>query len=148
MKIRSGFVSNSSSSSYLITYTDDACPSCGIDTRTLIEIIGNNCDDGCECTRLRTIDDLITRYLEEIEWLKQEATNPPPKSLDIPQEIYTKTCMEEADMLSARLTRIADLKRASKKVQYIEISYSDRGVSYLFNILRNKGLLKIIVDDN
>lgn len=61
MKIRNGFVSNSSSSSYLISFKNgEACKYCGRKDADLDLLFDNNSDYGGDETKIRTLGDKDT----------------------------------------------------------------------------------------
>lgn len=77
MKIRTGFVSNSSSSSYVIAYTKpDVCPHCGRSDVDIIKLIenSNNNDDTYVSTKgyKEVLNDLKSWFLEEEDDIKKE----------------------------------------------------------------------------
>ena len=74
MKIRNGFVSNSSSSSFVIAYKGDGkpCKKCGMDAtdflRTFLESLNNNDDGDSSYKEVTNLDDYIDNFgLDEHE---------------------------------------------------------------------------------
>lgn len=68
MKIRTGFVSNSSSSSFILPYNKDLTVSITVDE--LIEII-NNADESSVDERLHTVEDVNEYFIEQYGYRDQ-----------------------------------------------------------------------------
>ena len=135
MKTRFGFVSNSSSSSYVVAvFKKDKCPHCG---RTdpnfldIVEAIGARSSGESECTQLHERGTKeIERYL--VEGLKMDEWR-------LPEEI---TEWEDVLVVS---------KKAEKKgyeVARIEISYHDNASIEMMNLLEATGAVKVLWSDH
>lgn len=80
MKIRNGFVSNSSSSSYVIAYTElDKCPHCGRTDIDVVSMIRDGDDYGDTYISLEGYDEV----LEELEsWVDDSDIDDIKKEMD------------------------------------------------------------------
>jgi len=74
MKIRQSFVSNSSSSSFVIAYkTSEQCPHCGITPIDIVDLI-RNYNDSCGDTELQndSADEIVKAYQDDLAALNRE----------------------------------------------------------------------------
>ena len=132
MKTRTGFVSNSSSSSFIVAVKkSDKCPHCGRtdpDFIDLIETIGGS-SDGYECTKLRArgAEQVFQRIEKEnFEWCD-----------DAEKKAWEK--------------RFGDWLKAEEKgyaIADIEISYHDEATSNLFQDLRERKAVLVLWSDH
>jgi hypothetical protein len=125
MKTRTGFVSNSSSSSFIIAIDvdeDSSCPFCKRHDFNIIDrirLIGQR--DVCDDTRLRS--EGAQDVIDYINWLDAE-------------EVTTITAV------------IKDYADRGFKIAYIDIGYHDDSLNNEFESLRTRGKLVVIKDLN
>lgn len=104
MKVRSGFVSNSSSSSFVIAYDGDSkpCPHCGRSDTNLLDIIRKSGDYDGEGSVYAVGADEVLAHLEE----------------DFFGDDYPK--LKQA---------VDDASKSGKQVAYVSISYHNQGLA-------------------
>ncbi len=132
MKIRTGFVSNSSSSSFIIaTKKSDKCPHCGrsdLNLIDLIEAIGSRADDS-EQTRLRAkgVENVIAHIKKD----------------------YLDYCSSDEKKRWKELFKTLEI--ADKKgyaIAEIEISYHDESTNNMLQDLRKRKALCVLWSDH
>ena len=76
MKIRQGFVSNSSSSSFIIAYKPadkTPCPTCGRhDIEDFVELVRKSEGDGDSSVNAEDLEEVLERLEESLEWTSDE----------------------------------------------------------------------------
>jgi len=134
MKERNGFVSNSSSSSYIIAINKLAtvpCPTCGISI-DIIEILEHvKRYDGYDDTQVKvTGAEAITSYIRD-EWFG-----------------YYDKDSKEAKEVEELIEKVKQVEVDGKKVAYIKISYHDGMVKSLFQSLVARKCIKVVWRDD
>jgi len=150
MKLRIGFVSNSSSSSYIISYNKDStgCTACGFSPDMFVGILECmfNCDDG---SNIETIEHYVHNLEDEITDCRIRLLQPLPYTCHgTPQEMqellwreYQEAQLREKQTL---LDKIRSYNDPSKKLVVIRISYHDEVINKIFNMLRDKKYIEVI----
>ena len=76
MKIRQGFISNSSSSSFIIAYKPadkTPCPTCGRhDIEDFVELVRKSEGDGDSSVNAEDLKEVLERLEESLEWTSDE----------------------------------------------------------------------------
>jgi hypothetical protein len=166
MKIRKAFVSNSSSSSFIVAYDpadftkEHKCPTCGT------EIGGYNfferlerADGGwSDSTKLHgTIEDHIHDLTADMKWDREclaKASQLDPTALFVYDSGYTygqtnaeRAADAERDIAEAEEEiRMLRSKAAGRTTAYFSISYGDDTTSEEFNQLLKSGKIEMIKD--
>lgn len=146
MKTRDGFVSNSSSSSYLISYKSNKRVFGSGKERVflgdLLGIVPDWYDKQGECTRMRVIEfiDNMVRASSEKEILDDLFCR-----FGLDDNEFNADRQEHATELRAK---IMDEVTKGKKIAALEISYHDTGYNDLFNILKKKKLITVLEGTN
>lgn len=158
MKTRNGFVSNSSSSSFIIMVADDAkkCPTCGHTPQSIVDIIktvGYHSDD----TSIELIEEYIrdnldyernstASYIEELKMLD-------PNEPAYPNSQYTHTvakaienCKEELTELETQIAKYRQLEAEGKKLYHLQVSYHDNLTQHIFDENVESGIITIVED--
>jgi hypothetical protein len=151
MKIRTGFVSNSSSSSYLIKINgvSEPCPTCGRKNINIIDYIRNfdNGETGIKYENKTSILEDIELNIKHSKERIQEMSLLDPN--EVPQEYknwgYTRTAqqiIEDQQQYAKELqTRYDKISAISGEVYDIYISYHDKGIQEIFDqAVRNKDI--------
>jgi hypothetical protein len=129
MKTRTGFVSNSSSSSFiiLVNKNKDVCSHCGRRDPEILDIIENAGGDCCDDTQLRARGaDAIERYYSDNDWYTDEEKE------------------ENAKLLS--LLKAAEAK-GDKEAAFIRVSYHDETTRSFMDSMVKNGTLQIMQDN-
>lgn len=128
MKIRNGFVSNSSSSSFIIAYKEsEVCPTCGNKAGDFLEALRSsldrNDDNGIYCESYTEVrDELTCRFNDMIECDSKNA-----KSLNVE--------------LATIIKRMDELKLKGFNFASIGISYHDE---ILNDLLQNNKFVEVL----
>lgn len=160
MKIRNGFVSNSSSSSFIIQVNADSekCPTCGHTPESVIDLVqrldnyGGSCDD----SSVDTIDEYIADRLEcEIASTKNyiaelekrdpdEITHPniPHATMTVKHSI--ECCEEELAEYETEIAKYRQLEAEGKKLYHLQVSYHDNLVQHILDENVAAGLVTIL----
>ena len=162
MKIRNGFVSNSSSSSFIIAFNPkDQCPYCGRSSPNIVDLINQNTN--CRCysddTQINWTDP--QEYLEEIDkdigYAKQDILSVKDrKDNDVIQTYGSKYTAGELrrernsdiEGLTKQKTKIQNAINEGKQLVSIRISYHDEIVNNLFKEQVASGEVEVVVDEN
>jgi len=134
MKTRQGFVSNSSSTSFIVALKSDAkpCPHCGRKDPNfldLVEHLGNINPDDYETTKIRQrgVDNIKEKNPDfDSDWYGDE---------------HRSTLIE-----SLEVGRLAEKK--GMEVAFIEISYHDESTGNTFRDLVDRGSIVVIWSDH
>lgn len=130
MKTRQGFVSNSSSSSFIVGLKVDSteCPHCHRKDANFfdrLEALGERTWDESRM-KARGVDDVLAQ-------LKEYYTTPDPEDM----ETYNRLAKEAVE-----------LSHRGFEIGSVEISYHDDDLNDEFRALRETGKVKIILDRN
>jgi hypothetical protein len=160
MKIRNGFVSNSSSSSYIIKIADsEPCPTCGRCNPNIVDHIQNRtyyCDDetgmdyDCKESVLKDIEANINDAKARLEGFFRL------KPHEIPPEYKRWGCKTTAEEFiidtHEELRRLHErhkiISAIEGEVYGIRISYHDEHVQHIFDQGVKEGSIEIIEDHN
>lgn len=134
MKTRNGFISNSSSTSFIAALKTDTspCPHCGRSDPDLFDIVdnlGNINPNGYETTKLRC------RGVEGLE----------DKLVDRFGFDFSKKENKELNLIVERAKRFESL---GYKIGYFEVSYHDETTNDIIRGLGLRGTLRVIWDDH
>ena len=138
MKIRTGFVSNSSSSSFLIAVKNDKCPHCnnGSPFLGLLESLTMAGDNG---TRAHNSEQVITDLKNEIKYCQ--------KRINIDNK-FEESFKNDIVEYNARIEKINETQKNMEwQVYRLSIDYNDSWLNCLMEDQENKGLLKVIERD-
>ena len=125
MKTRIGFVSNSSSSSFIIAidrgYSGSACPTCGMSKLDIIDILDrmDNHTGDCSCIKERGVAKIKARHKEEFQWLDKE----------------------EKEEVRGLIKRLKKIEQEGREVYRIRINYND---SYLLEYIENSKHIEVL----
>ena len=159
MKLRNSFVSNSSSSSYIIGIINDSnepCPHCGRQDPSLINMLKRTNTDEWSANNTQIYqnkEDLLEEYREEIETLQREIKRLETLPDDMPdpdttwREISVKEVKEQKyKYIEEKLEFIRDINGVEGEVYYISVDYNDQIVYDLIAELEKRGKINIIRD--
>jgi hypothetical protein len=149
MKTRLGFVSNSSSSSYIIAVNSDKqSDDCPISVSDVLDII-SKIDNGLEETELHSLGILIDDLNADRDRLMQERLMAkPPQWYRGTAEEWRRGSEDELQYINRKLRLITDAQASGRPVHYLSISYHERGIQNLFKAIREKGLIEVLWGDH
>lgn len=156
MKIRNGFVSNSSSSSYIIKVTGakEACPTCGNKTLDIIEHIQKNCSEYNE-TYLADADRakvLLSAHDDVVETMREVITlssvDPDSKPYNWSNSTAKELLIQTKKSLEYLQTRFNKLTDTKGNICRICISYHDTFTNNLLDEGLKAGTIEMIEDNN
>lgn len=162
MKIRNGFVSNSSSSSFIIAVEAEpkTCPTCGHKPQNIVDILDSM--GNCNYHDDSSIDD-IEEYIRDnldyernataswIEELKQrdpdELTHPriPHSTQTVRRTI--ELCEEEVAKYEAEIAKYRQMEKDGKKLYHLQISYHDNLAQHILDDCVKQGIVTIVRGD-
>jgi len=158
MRMRQGFVSNSSSTSYIIAYDiDTTCQCCGFGPDLLMQMFTDEDRGDRDSTHIEyTDDDLIMYYSQALREQERELS-------DLEKGIFPswwasskytsqeQQCESHKEYLQREIANhkriLADIDDARMRhliVKGIRISYHSRDVQLIFQTLRDKKMLEVI----
>jgi len=158
MKIRTGFVSNSSSSSFIVGLKSIICPHCNLNLAEIIENISS--ENKYYETSIEDINNYIENSKLTIESLRQDIENYkkyPPDEKKIYDSYYVskftptygsliESANDEIKKLENELNDILTSKLKMEKVYYLIIDYSDNSFLSLIKNLSINNQITIIRD--
>ena len=159
MKLRNGFVSNSSSTSFLIALKKiDECPHCGRSDLNLLQLIENSASDDCDTSVLKSSKEEILSSIENAiteKWNaigKLELKDPDEKIFDtftVADDILAiKSRIKYYKSLASKIRKLEeDHPDENLKMALIEISYHNSAINELFNQMIDTGSIIIIGKD-
>lgn len=160
MKVRNGFVSNSSSSSYIIKiHNQEPCPHCGRSTPNIVDHIKNANNYSCETHMvyssrenvLGDIDAEIHRIQKDIkEYSALRPNEVPPRFRAWSDYNPTaKQCLEQAHReLEYCRDRRDKIEAVEGELYGIAISYHDEYTKSIFDAGVEDGSIEIVEDHN
>ena len=136
MKIRNGFVSNSSSSSFVIAFKKNMskCPTCGHMTVDIATYLTN-----------RNGDDDNSIYSHGYEEVVNDVTSNFTDNIKYARGSEAKQLVDERDSI---LEKMEKFQKEGYDFAHIGISYHDTWLSEEFGRLCNKGEIQILQDNN
>ena len=133
MKIRSGFVSNSSSASFIVAVKKtDPCPTCHRSDENfldLVETIGNNSGETYETTKLNCRGSAAI-------WSKKE------------EDIIPYCGDEEKNRLLVIKDKLQEAEAKGYEVGEVEISYGDSSTENIMRGLKERNALVVMWSDH
>lgn len=138
MKCRFGFVSNSSSSSFIIGVKNDVCPHCGNGSpfMGLLESLLSRDKDYSDDSAARAAEHMIERLRDEIRRTEEFIAKHPE---------YKEESEEEIADFRKTIADIEGLQSGGEwKVYELCISYADNWIKCLMDEHEKRGLLKTI----
>jgi len=152
MKVRNGFVSNSSSTSYILTTNSNTCACCKINPAKLIlDLISDHREGECEDTGILDLDRTVEKFEEEIrsitknikecfqgvydEYIKKGSS----------REDYAKNLQRDIDEIQATIDKI-NKERETREVVAIEVSYHDNASAYVRDAIQ-RGYFNVLWTD-
>lgn len=139
MKTRCGFVSNSSSSSFIVALKDwMTCPHCGHSPMfaTLVESLVGRSVTYADDSHARTGEEVVTQLLEDIAGCEEEIAEDP--------EGGNKEAKAELARHWQTLKEIRVLQQDGWMIYKLRVSYADTWIGHLLEEQEQKGLLKKI----
>jgi hypothetical protein len=156
MKIRNGFVSNSSSSSFVIQVNGGAekCPTCGHTPQSVVDLFKGKCNRSCDDSDLEDFGELMDELEDELNSAKstlaelslrdpEESTYPQwDSNTKVKQSIeWTK---EEIEELEKRIAKFKKVEAAGHTVYRLSLSYHDDLASHVFDENVAAGIITIL----
>jgi len=155
MKTRSGFVSNSSSTSYIVAILKpkDKCPTCGICISDLLDVIGNfsRDDDDLVIDGQEELQFRINEIQGEIESYTEDIENPllqTPSYGNRTAEEWRKDLIKWRDISKQRLEEFKGYIEKYDNISSIRISNHVQGLHSLLSVLETYGVIKILEKDD
>lgn len=160
MKIRNGFVSNSSSSSFIIMVDGEAkkCPTCGHTPASIVDMIDKSkCCGYYEDTSIESMEEYVRSTLHysrndlvsEIKALEMRDPNEQEYPNSMYHEDYTVSqalarSRQELVELDNEIAKYHQLSDEGKKLYHLQISYHDELVQHILNDNVTTGIVTIL----
>lgn len=152
MKTRNGFVSNSSSSSYIVAILQPCggCPTCGISISDLLDTIDNLSENDGEFGIDESLRERIEEVRDEARSYDEAIENP---NLVLPQwfkgnvEDYRNSLKGYKRNEEKRAEELEGYLRDYDSVRAVTISYHSPGLYHLLTALEKCGVIKILEGD-
>lgn len=160
MKIRSGFVSNSSSSSYIIAYKDyvPPCECCGRPYQNIIDAIQSfNNPSGYSSVHYRNLKEVVTKLTSKIEETKRDlrdTENPLSPKLQVnggsisdeKKEACKQFYLSEIKRYNGIIDSCKDLSKKDYEIAIISMDNNSEYLKGLFEALKSSGNI-IVLDE-
>jgi hypothetical protein len=156
MKIRSGFVSNSSSTSFVIGYKESVpCPHCGRKDPDIIALIERNSSYASDDTRVERqgpdFVELLEENIREIENRINDLKRRDPEEITYSSGTYTCKVKNDIEYAQKNLEEAKDLLKLVEdavknqfNVADIAISYHDSEMREIFFAAEKNGTIVIL----